>query len=283
MAENGKFLPFISGSVAELSPSERRVANYVLETPQMVMRMNLAILARDAAVSEPTVIRFCRAVGCEGFSDFKIRLAQSLAVGAPYVHREVRADDSLEDLASKIFLSSIQTLADLRDRFDTAALERATIALAKARRIDCYGVGLASVAAIDAHQKLMRLGVPSFVYADVHVQTMSAATLQPNDVAIAFSYTGQIRDIVRTAQVAKEQGAFVIAVTRSDTELARICSMNLAVDTAEDTFVYAPMTTRLAHLAVIDVLATSVALRRGPDVVELFRKIKDTTTDQWIV
>ena len=283
MAENVDFLPFITSQLADLSRAERRVADYVVDTPQLVMRMNLATLARNAAISEPTVIRFCRAVGCEGFSDFKIRLAQSLAVGAPYVHREVRADDSLDDLASNIFLSSIQTLADLRDRFDTAALERATVALAKARRIDCYGVGLAGIAALDAHQKLMRLGVPSFVYADAHLQTMSAATLQPNDVAIAFSYTGQIRDIVRTTEVAKEQGAFVIAVTRSDTKLARACSMTLAVDTAEDTFVYAPMTTRLAHLAVIDVLATSVAMRRGPDVVELFRKIKDSTADQWIL
>ncbi len=266
-----------------MSQAERRVADYVLEAPQLVMRMNLAILARNAEVSEPTVMRFCRAVGCDGFSDFKIRLAQNLAVGAPYVHREVQAGDSLDDIAGKIFLSSIQTLTDLRDRFDMVALERATDALAKARRIDCYGVGLAGIAAIDAHQKLMRLGVPSFVYADAHVQTMSAATLKPGDVAVAFSYNGQIRDIVRTAEVAREQGAFVIAVTRSGTRLADACSMILAVDTTEDTFIYAPMTTRLAHLAAIDILATSVAFRRGPDVVELFRKVKNSTADQWIV
>lgn len=283
MRAGANIISLIESHRGELRRSERKVAEFTLKAPQAVTGMNLSTLAGEADVSEPTVIRFCRAMGCKGFADFKLRLAESLGAGAAYVHREIQLDDDIPEIAAKVFSSSINTLAELRDGLGHDVLEEATQALAQAQRIDCYGVGLASVAAIDAHQKFIRLGVVSSICADAHLQTMSAATLGPGDVALVFSYTGQIKDIARSAQVARESGATVIGVTRTGSRLSRICSLTIAVDPVEDTFVYAPMTTRLAHLAIVDILATSVALRRGPEVPEQLRRIKSTLRDQWIL
>jgi len=263
--------------------SERKVADEVLAAPELVLRQSLASLAESAGVSEPTVIRFCRVIGCSGFSDFKIKLAQSLASGAPYIHREVTTDDNLPTIVDKVLRSSVNALDKLRAGLDKAALERAVGALIAARRIDCYGVGAAGIAALDAHQKFMRLGVATSVLMEGHAQTMSAVTLQPGDVALVFSYTGQIRDIVRTARMARERGATVIAVTRSDSVLSKVASMTIAIDSSEDTFVYAPMAIRIAHMACIDILATGVALGRGDDIPALFQQIKDSLADQHIV
>jgi RpiR family carbohydrate utilization transcriptional regulator len=112
---------------------------------------------------------------------------------------------------------------------------------------------------------------------------MSAATLKPGDVALALAYTGRVRDVLLTAQMALDQGATLIAVTRSDSPLARLGGVTIGVDTLENTFVFAPMTTRMAHLAVVDVLATAVALRAGPEGVARIARVKEAMRDQWLV
>ena len=129
----------------------------------------------------------------------------------------------------------------------------------------------------------MRLGLPTMRHGDTHLQRMSVVTLTPRDLAVVFSYTGQLRDIVRTTEMARAQGATVIGITRSGSALATLCDILIAVDTQENTFVYAPMATRLAHLVVVDLLSTAVALRSGPDGLALIRRVKTAVRDEWLV
>jgi RpiR family carbohydrate utilization transcriptional regulator len=204
-------------------------------------------------------------------------------VGQPFVHSEIRAEDGLDAVADKIFSSSIDTLQLIRAQLDLTAIDLAVTAIANASRIELFGNGLSSVAAIDASQKFMRLGVPTIHHTDNHLQRMSAATLKPGDVAIGFAYTGRVRDAVLTAKTAVQQGATLITVTRSDSPLARISDIVIGVDTLENTFVFAPMTTRIAHLAVVDVLATAVALRSGPAGMKQIKKVKGALRDQWLL
>ena len=72
-----------------LRRSEQRVATIVLDNPVGVVHFTMAGLAEAAEVSEPTVMRFCASVGCEGFQDFKIQLAQTLALGLPVTHSSI--------------------------------------------------------------------------------------------------------------------------------------------------------------------------------------------------
>lgn len=267
----------------QLRRSERKVAEFVLQDASSVMRMTLANVAKASSVSEPTAIRFCRAAGCSGFPELKIRLAHALVVGAPYVHGAIEPDDTLAVLADKIFASSVEALQRLRLQLDMDAVERAVDAIVAANRIDLIGIGLSSVAALDAHQKFMRLGVPTVFHADSHLQRMSAATLGPGDVAIAISYTGALRDVVRAVDVARRHGAIVIGITRTGSPMALASTIAIGVDMLENTFVYAPMTTRLAHLAVVDTLATAVALRSGPGGLTLIRRVKGAMRDEWLI
>src|SRR5215471_4146547 len=150
-------LDHIRRNKATLRPSERRVADFVLAEPEAITRMALTDAARMASVSEPTVLRFSRSLGCSGFPDFKIRLAQSLVAGVPYVHREVELGDTLDGLIDKITRSSAKTLVETGEGLDVAVLEEIVAELVTARRIDCYGVGASGIVALDAQQKLMRL------------------------------------------------------------------------------------------------------------------------------
>jgi RpiR family carbohydrate utilization transcriptional regulator len=267
----------------DLSASEQKLAALVLAQAAQVTRMSLAVFASEAAVSQPTAIRFCRALGCDGFPDFKIRLAQSLMIGQPFVHGEIGMGDKLDVIANKIFASSIDALELMRSQLDLDVVERVVEAILEAPRIELFANGLSSVAAIDAQQKLMRLGVPTIHHLDNHLQRMSAATLKPGDVALGFAYTGRVRDVLLTAKMVRQQGATLISFTRSDSLLAQISDIVVGIDTLENTFVYAPMTTRLAHLAVVDVIATAVAQRSGPDGMKQIKRVKGALKDEWML
>jgi len=272
----------VSKWVAVLSPAERRVAEFVLADSEAALTKTLSTIAREAGVSEPTVVRFCRSVGCTGLPHLKMKLAQSLSWGASYVHTTVRQGDDVDAVVRKICGASIAAIADLKESLDTEALQFATTAMLAARRIDCYGAGASAVAALDASQKFLRLGFATQSSLDTHLQTIAAATLQTGDVALVFSHTGQVKDALRSARVARERGAIVIGITRAGTVLADVCTVTIAVDPIEDTFVYTPMVARVAHLVIVDILATSVALGRGPHISEQFKRIKASLKDQWI-
>ena len=271
-----KLLDEIVARRQSLRRSEQRVADTVLRAAEAVTRMSMAELAEAAEVSEPTVLRFCRQIGCDGFPELKLRLAQSLVSGVPYVHREIALGDDVEQVIDKVCGASVHAIDGVRGGLDREALRRAIAAIAGARRIECFGNGAASILAFDAQQKFMRFGIPTIAYPDGHSQVAAAATLGTGDVALCFSHTGAVKDIVRAAEIASAGGATVVTMTRSSSPLARAGHIHVAVDTAENTEIYAPMISRVAHMVVLDVLATGVALAFGPEVVERLRKVKES-------
>jgi len=258
----------------ELRPSERQAADYVLQHPNEVIDLSFAELATRAGVSQPTIARFCNALGFSGLREFKLRLAKSLATGLPYIHHDVNAQDSSAEVGAKVFDRAIAALVTVRNHLDPSSLTRAVEALCAARRIEFYGVGNSGIVAMDAQHKFFRLGVPTAALSDTHVQAMSASLLEPGDVLVAISGSGRTRDVIRSVEIGREAGATAIGLTVPGSPLARACDISLNVDVPEDPDVYAPMTSRLAHLAVLDVLAVSVALARGPELVAQLRRSK---------
>lgn len=270
----------IQANKAGLRRSERKVAELVLAQPQAAINSSIGELARRACVSEPTVIRFCRALGCAGFQDFKLKLAQSLASGVPYVHTDVQPNDSPAELADKVFDRSIATLLQVRNRLDQEALRRAIDILAAATKIEFYGHGASGIVAMDAQHKFFRLGVPVVAYSDPHTHSMSAAIMQPGNVVVAISHTGRSMDLLVSVRLALEAGAQVIAVTAAGSPLAGLATVALCSDTSENTDTYIPMTSRIVDLVIMDILAVGVALRRGPELVQQLQKTKRILTEK---
>lgn len=254
--------------------SERKVAEAVLTHSALMMGSTLADLARRAGVSEPSVVRFCRAVGCDGFSDFKLRLVQSLAAGVPYVHRDVRPDEATPDLCAKICDRSIATLNQLRTEIDPVAVEQAISLLAAASRIEFYGAGSSGIVAADAQHKFLQLGAATVAYSDPHLHIASAATLAPGDAVVIISYTGATQDILDSARIAAESGASVVGITRAGSPLTAHCTVALLTAVSDDEDLYTPMAARLAFLTIIDMLAVGIALRRGPAITQRLEKLR---------
>jgi RpiR family carbohydrate utilization transcriptional regulator len=270
----------IKASLPSLAPAEQRVAKLVLADPRTFALTSVSELADRAHVSKPTVVRFCRSVGYDGLSDFKLKLAGSVSEGVPFIHRSVDADDKTSDIMVKVIDNTVAAFLKYRNDASASAIEKAVDALVAAykagRRIEFFGVGNSGVVAQDAQHKFFRLGINSVAYSDGHMQVMSASLLQPVDCVVVISNSGRTRDLMDSCDIARKNGATTIVITASGSPLASAGDIHLAADHPEGYDRYSPMVSRLLHLMIIDILATCVALRIGGDTLQpLLREMKN--------
>jgi RpiR family carbohydrate utilization transcriptional regulator len=260
-----------------LSTAERRVAEAVQADLEAATLMTIAELAERAGVSQPSVTRFCRSIGCSSFSEFKISLATTVTVAAVYLRSDRVFRDDIGQLAQMVMMRAANTVRDSLDRLDTKAVEQAIEILSSVRRIDIYGQGGGSASlADDARLRLFRLGIPTISYADSHQQRMSAATLQPGDAVIAISNSGRSKSVVQAVEIAGSFGARTIALTRPDTPLAKVAQVVIPIEVSEDDNVLLPTPSRYAFMAVIDTVAAGVAARLGQRSLEALRRVRYT-------
>ena len=255
----------IKASLPSLAPAEQRVGKLVLADARSFASLPVTELAARAYVSKPTVVRFCRSMGYDGLSDFKLKLAGSVSEGVPFIHRSVDADDKVGDVLVKVIDNTVSAFLKYRNDASAYAIERAVEALLTAKRVEFFGVGNSGVVALDAQHKFFRLGIHTVAYSDGHMQVMSASMMKALDVVVIISNSGRTRDLMDAADIAKKNGATVVVITASGSPLASAGHIHLAADHPEGYDRYSPMVSRLLHLLVIDVLATAVALRLGLD------------------
>lgn len=266
----------IKNQLDQLSKSERKVAQAILQDPESSIHHSIATLATLADVSEPTVNRFCRTMGARGYPDFKLQVAKSLAKGTPFVHRHVEQSDTTASFSSKIFESTISSLRLTQQNLDTEALEQAIVHLNHAEKIIFMGLGASASVAHDAHNKFLRFDTPVLFSDDILMQRMLAINSKLGDVLVFVSHTGRTKALIEIAELAAETGATVLGITASPSPLAETCSIVLSTQVPEDTDVYMPMASRIAQLVLIDVLVTGFTLKKGPELQEKLRQIKAT-------
>lgn len=265
----------IQAQLPFLSKSERKVADVVLAAPEIAIHSSIALLAETAGVSDPTVNRFCHRLHTKGFPDFKLQLAQSLATGLPRVSRNIDEHDAVEIYSDKIFQSALVGLEQVRQRLDMKAIQRAVEVLSAAHKIGFFGLGASAVVAHDAMNKFFRFNVPVFYSDDVMMQRMSCINSGAGDVVVLISHTGRTKSLPELAQLARENGAVVLAITASGSPLAQEASLLLALDVPEDTDMSMPMVSRMAQLMLIDVLATGFTLHRGASFRDNLKRVKE--------
>lgn len=250
---------------ARLRKSDRKVADVILADPPRFLTATVAETAAIAEVSQPTVIRFATAIGCNGYQDFKLRLAQALALGTPATHSVLLETDAPATVFEKIFDYTISSLDWTRKRIDPQAIARAIDILTTAKAIDFFGFGASGIVAHDAQQKFPLFGVPCGAPSDLHQQIMVASMMQPGNVAVVISNTGTTPSMIDVAKLARANGARVIGlVGAAQAPLLAHCDVGIVIETLDNTNDYTPTISRIAALAVIDVLSTAVGLRRDP-------------------
>ncbi|WP_339760956.1 MurR/RpiR family transcriptional regulator [uncultured Hoeflea sp.] len=259
----------------QLPKREQRVADFVLANLEQAAYLRQSEIARAAGVSDATVNRFCISLGCEGFRDFKIRLTQSVAVSLQYLGGPGNDNSVSDQLVVQVFGALVDTLNLVRSQLDSAAIEAAIDLLAGARRIAFFGVGGGSAnVAREGANRFFRLGVPAEAHADGYFQRMLASTLEKGDLVFAISQSGSPAELLDSVAIARQYGVKSISLTKRGSELARATDVSIEIDIPEDHDIYKPSASRLAYIAIIDVLAAGTARRRPEQVKEYLRRIR---------
>lgn len=262
-------------TLTSLSKAENRIAEVILANPDAIVHTTTAELARQADVSDPMISRFCRSLGCKSFPDFKVQLAKSLASNASFLTQAVSPGDSTTCYIEKRINATQAALEHIRRHLDPESIEQAVSLLMQCQRIEIFAMGGCASIGRDAQHKLFRLGTPTVAYEDNLMQRMAAAASDQDTAVLLISFTGRTRSLIETAQIARDNKAKLIAITTLDSPLAQVADIAITSGAdLEDTTIYVPMTTRIAILTVVDILATGLALKLGPEVDDKLKKIK---------
>lgn len=259
---------------------EQMVADYVKANLEDISGMTIAALADGCGVSSPTVVRFCRSMGCQGYRDFKIRLAQNIAVSLQYLGTDPQATrPSGLGVVDQVLGALFTSLNVMRQQLDPEAYEAATDVLMGARTVLIGGVGGgSSMLAAESANRLFRLGIPATAVSDSYMLQMRAATLQKGEVLMLISASGEAEEILSAAEIATGYGASTLAITKTGSTLAKAVNVALHVDLPETSDVLKPTASRYAYLVIIDALAMAVAQKRSVETRENLRRIRASLT-----
>ncbi len=258
-----------------LSGHDRKLAQIVLDDVDFAIHSTIGELALRAAVSPPTVTRFCRRIGCAGFSDFKLQLARMNYVGLRYLRPEVPTTSAAE-VAQDIVGKAQNALFQLHQQLDLAALERAAQALRAADFILAFGSGgNSSMISHELHNRLFRLGCRIHSSNDRSMDLMLSAAVTPGTVTVVSSMTGLDADLVRCLELMRQQKVPTIALTQSGSPVASAADIPIAIDLPEGRNIFRPTSTRYAFLAAIDILANLVAYADRQRATVFLRRIKE--------
>ena len=254
---------------------EQLVADFVLANLEGISFLSQHEIAAATEVSVATVNRFCTTIGCEGFRDFQIRLAQNVAVSLQYLGGASGDQSETGQLVTQVFSTLVDTLTLVRGQLDSEAIEQATDKLADARRIAFLGVGGGSAnVAREGANRFFRLGIPAEAHADGYLQRMLSSTLTEGDVLVAISSSGQPAELLDSIAIAKQYGATTISLTKTGSDLALLTDISIQIDIPEDQDIYKPSASRLVYIAIVDVLAAGAARKRPERVKENLRRIR---------
>lgn len=219
MAKSGNVLNTISSLYHSLTKSEKKIADTILRSPDLVSQCPLSEIAKHLEVGEATLVRFCRTIGFKGFSDFKLELSIELATkdnnDETVLETEIMPSDDSLTIAQKLQAAVSNVMEETVNLLDLKQLEQVVKAIKKARRIFLFGVGSSGVTAEDAKNKLMRIGFQVDATGNNHFMYMQAALLTPSDVAIGLSHSGYSAETAHTLKIAKQNGATTVALTHS--------------------------------------------------------------------
>jgi len=249
-----------------MSDKERKVADFILASPQDAVHPSIESLAERIGVSESTLFRFVRKLGYDGYQQFRIALAtETVEPEAGYYDAPVDSQSG-ESVAAVVFRTAISALERTVRGLDPKAMEKAADLLTGAGFVLFLGLGGSAIVAKDAYHKLMRTGIRCAAPEDFHMQLMAASQAEPGDVALLVSHTGANKDALAIADVLRRRGAAIVAMSSYPrTPLSKMADALLLSAAPPSPYSIEAFSARLAQLAVVDALYVEVMLRRGED------------------
>jgi DNA-binding MurR/RpiR family transcriptional regulator len=236
------------------------------------VELTITELADRAGTSPATVTRFCRAIGFDGYTQFRVGVASEIGRGDADEswHADIGEEFGPTDGPGKVLQTlvalHVDSLESTASRLDLDSVMQVANAVAVSRHVDIYGVGGSGIIAREFQGRLYRIGVNAHAWSDVHEGLTSAVMQDARSVAVGVSSTGRTDETVQMLSQAGAAGAFTVAITHdADSWLAGIADVSLA--TAEPSRYLRPddLSVKHSQLLVLDLLYLLIAQQMFAD------------------
>src|SRR5690625_4039246 len=253
-----------------LPPSEKKIAQYILDNPEEAILQTAIMLGEKSNTSSAAVIRLCKSLGLSGFQELKIRVAGDLQAEENTEYRDIEPNEGLKNIMNKVTSNTIQTLRETMDIMSENDLAAAVSALTEAKCILFIGVGASFIAANDAEQKFLRINKCAYAFSDVHMASTSIANTGKEDVVVGISFSGNTEEIAKLLKLAKHKNCTTISITKYGNSLVSKWTDILLHTSAakEATFRSGATSSRIAQLHIIDILLMCLASMEYEETIE---------------
>ena len=260
--KTSRFRIIVEEILPSLGTQEGKIARWMLENEKQLVDTPIKDISYICGVSQPSVVRLCKKLGCNGIKDLKI-----LVDGMQYDNEKsipCTFDDSSKEIFNKVFSSSIESIERTFSFVSCEEIDSLSDMIISASTISVFGIGGSSLAARYLSEELIRLGFKSMCFTDPFSISSSASTFALGDLLIFVSRQGETKELVDKAQKAKDTGGSIALITTSDVStLYSLSDMALLVSENQYLLDDRNSFSRLGELALIEALYIMCAKKLG--------------------
>ena len=233
-----------------MGKAEKKIADFLLKDPKAILPLSIVDFAEACGVGEATIVRFSKRLGLDGYQQLKISIAQE--EDAPPVDN-ISKKDSAYDILTKVCRDINSSLEKTMVVIDADEIAKFCEAIMKAREVCIFGLGNSAAVALDVSHKFLRLGIKAHAFTDNPMQAIAASPLGRGDVAFAISHSGSSRDIIEAMEIAKNNGATTVAITKNGkAPIDKFCDVMLHTISDETNYRILGLSSRISQLAIVD-------------------------------
>lgn len=262
----GNIIDTIGSLYNSLTPSSKRIADYVMSNATQVSKHSIAELSQIVNAGDATIIRFCRTLGFKGYQDFKMELAIEVSNlqgrEKEIFDTDVTAEDNAEVIGHKLQSTIESVLAETMNLLNFQSLESVAEALKDAKAIYFFGVGSSGLTAESAKHKFMRIGLNVDAFTNNHFMYIKSSLMQPGDFAVGLSHSGNSVETTKALRLAKESGATTIAITHNPcSDITKYSDYVLVNGNRQGQLQGDSIGTKISQLFVLDLIYTLLVKR----------------------
>lgn len=263
-------LDTIEEKMPSLPKSEKKIAETILKYPKEVMKMNTTELAKKASSSSAAIIRFCRSIQVDGFTQLKILLSANLTKVTDEVYSDLIPNEPLDQIKKKILFNAYHVFDETNETLSNKNIEQAVQMIEEAEMIFTYGIGASGLVAQDIHQKLTRLGKNVMNSYDHHLLAAAIASYPTKALFIGISNSGEKKEVLDLANIAKKHQIPTLGLTQDNrNDLAKIVDVALLTASGREAPLRSAATSSLlTQLYTVDILFYSYATNKYEDTIE---------------
>lgn len=263
MGENDIF-QLLSHEYYQFTSAEKRVADFIISNGVKAQTMSISELAEATGVAEATISRFCRRMGYQGYSAFRLAIAAATAAreNSDPPSGEIQAEDTVPDLCAKLTSANIDAIRETQSLIRPENIMAAADALLAANTVLCMGQGGSMLMAEEAAHLFTTAFPGFFAVPDSHMQVIAAANLTEKDIILFFSYSGSTKELMDVLQIARQRHIRTILITRyPGSPGAGLADIVLQCGSTEGPLQLGSVAARIAQLYLIDVLFSEMCRR----------------------